>query len=227
MKKHIREKLKEWGINHPRIWRLLTIGGGSLRVKGTGNQVINDAISLKGCSIKVLGNNNKIEIGKEVRMNNVDITITGDGHRLNIGKGVRFVEGGRVRMEDVANTIKIGEKTTIYNAFLSVGDKHTKIVIGRDCLFSVDVILRTSDSHSIFMTDGYSRINQGEDIILGDHVWLCNGVNVLKGVKIGDGAVVGTQSVVTKSISPQSIACGNPAKIVKTNIRWDEQRVYQ
>ena len=181
---------------------------------------------MKGCTIIVKGNDNTIEIGSKVRMKNVTVTITGNGHHLKIGDGVKFVHGGRIRLEDISNSIEIGPNTTIYNAFMSAGDKSTKIIIGRNCLFSVDVILRTSDSHSIFSADGNKRINIGEDIILGDHVWLCNGVNVLKGVTIGGGSVVGTQSVVTKGITSNSIACGNPARIVKSDIRWDEQRVF-
>ena len=67
----------------------------------------------------------------------------------------------------------------------------------------------------------------GKDVVIGDHVWLCNGVNVLKGASIGSDSVVGTQSVVTKDICPNSITCGNPAKVVKTGIRWDTKRVFQ
>lgn len=204
----------------------MTFGGGKIKIKGQGHEIINHAFRMKGCIISVSGSNNHIEIEKDVRMKNVNISITGNGHKLKICKGVRFVHGGGIRLEDMSNSIIIGENTTIYDAFLSAGDKNTKIEIGNDNLFSVNVILRTSDSHSILSENGNVRINMGENIILGDHVWLCNGVNVLKGVSIGSGSVIGTQSVVTKDVPSKSIACGNPAKVVKTNIRWNEQRFY-
>lgn len=54
------------------------------------------------------------------------------------------------------------------------------------------------------------------DIIIGDDVWLGFGVIVLDGVHIGNGAVIGAGSVVTKNIPAESIAVGNPARIVKT-----------
>ena len=54
------------------------------------------------------------------------------------------------------------------------------------------------------------------DIIIGDDVWLGFGVIVLDGVHIGNGAIVGAGSVVTKNIPEESIAVGNPARIVKT-----------
>jgi acetyltransferase-like isoleucine patch superfamily enzyme len=54
------------------------------------------------------------------------------------------------------------------------------------------------------------------DIILGDDVWLGFGVIVLDGVNIGNGAIVGAGSVVTNNIPDDSIAVGNPARVVKT-----------
>lgn len=54
------------------------------------------------------------------------------------------------------------------------------------------------------------------DIIIGDDVWLGFGVTVLDGVHIGNGAIIGAGSVVTKNIPEESIAIGNPARIVKT-----------
>lgn len=52
-------------------------------------------------------------------------------------------------------------------------------------------------------------------VIIGNDVWLGESVCVLPGVTIGDGAIVGALSCVTKSIPPYSIAVGNPARIVK------------
>lgn len=53
------------------------------------------------------------------------------------------------------------------------------------------------------------------DIIIGDDVWLGFGVIVLDGVNIGNGAIVGAGSVVTKNIPENCMAVGNPAHIVK------------
>ena len=52
-------------------------------------------------------------------------------------------------------------------------------------------------------------------IEVGDDVWIGAGVIILKGVKIGTGAVVGAGSVVTKHVPDYSIVVGNPAKVVK------------
>ena len=43
----------------------------------------------------------------------------------------------------------------------------------------------------------------------------------MKGVTIGDGAVIGACSVVTRNIPAQALAVGNPAKVIRTNIEWE------
>lgn len=53
------------------------------------------------------------------------------------------------------------------------------------------------------------------DIIIEDNVWLCEGVIVLSNVRIGKNSIIGANSVVTKNIPENSIACGIPAKVVK------------
>jgi maltose O-acetyltransferase len=52
-------------------------------------------------------------------------------------------------------------------------------------------------------------------VIIRDDVWLGMGVTVLKGVEIGERAVIGAGSLVTKSIPPDSLAVGTPAKVIK------------
>ena len=52
-------------------------------------------------------------------------------------------------------------------------------------------------------------------ITIGNNVWLGAGVIVLSGVTIGDGAVVGAGSIVTKSIPANSLAVGNPARVIR------------
>ena len=52
-------------------------------------------------------------------------------------------------------------------------------------------------------------------IIIKDKAWLGFNVIIMKGVTIGEGAVIGAGSVVTKDIPDYAIACGNPAKVVK------------
>lgn len=61
------------------------------------------------------------------------------------------------------------------------------------------------------------------DTVVGNDVWFGQNVTVLPGVRIGDGAIIGANSVVAKDIPPYCIAVGNPCKVVK--MRFDEETV--
>jgi lipopolysaccharide O-acetyltransferase len=66
-----------------------------------------------------------------------------------------------------------------------------------------------------------ARLLSGQPIIIEDNVWIGEFVSVLKGVKIGFGSVIGSNSVVSKSIPPRSIAAGVPARVIK---QFDQDR---
>ena len=50
---------------------------------------------------------------------------------------------------------------------------------------------------------------------IGDNVWICTGALVLPGVTIGANSIIGAGSVVTKDIPPNSLAVGNPCKVIR------------
>ncbi|MNW06569.1 putative acetyltransferase [compost metagenome] len=58
-------------------------------------------------------------------------------------------------------------------------------------------------------------------IVIGDEVWIgCKSI-ILKGVTIGNGAVVAAGSVVTKDVEPYTLVAGIPAKVIKRDVRWN------
>lgn len=61
------------------------------------------------------------------------------------------------------------------------------------------------------------------DTLVGNDVWLGHGAVLLPGVHIGDGAIVGAQSVVTQNVEPYSIVGGNPARLIRK--RFDEETI--
>jgi len=91
-------------------------------------------------------------------------------------------------------------------------------------MFSRNIKLMTSDGHDIYHDK--RRINPAKSIIIGSHVWLSDSVTVLKGCNIGDGSIIGINSLVTKSIGSNKIAVGTPAVEVKDNIQWDEDLTF-
>ena len=70
---------------------------------------------------------------------------------------------------------------------------------------------------------GESLYSEGENILkdwtrpttIGSDVWIADNSVVLKGVKLGNGAIVAASSIVTKDVPPYAIVAGNPAKIIR------------
>lgn len=92
---------------------------------------------------------------------------------------------------------------------------HKQIDIGQDCYFASGVEIRDCDGHSI---NGELRT---EPVSIGNHVWICSNVEVLRGVTIGDGAVIGAKSLVLTDIEKNGLAVGVPAVVKKKNVVWD------
>ena len=93
-----------------------------------------------------------------------------------------------------------------------------EIHIGSNVLIGSGSVILDSDLHPITVED---RLNRPDNItaaavFIEDDVFIGGRCIVLKGVKIGKGSIIGAGSVVTKEIPPYSMACGNPAKVIKT-----------
>ncbi len=74
------------------------------------------------------------------------------------------------------------------------------------------------------MDRDYHKFNSNTEEIkpvkIGDNVWIgCNSI-ILKGITIGNGAVVAAGSIVTKDVPPKVLVGGNPAKVIKEDIYW-------
>lgn len=187
------------------------------------NRLICDGM-LSSVDIQIRGKNNKIEIERGCRLNNCTIKIFGNNNSIRIGKNCQ-INNGRFWVEDDNGTIFIQQNTTVNGntEFASIEGKN--ITVGEDCMFSSNITLRTGDSHSILdMQD--KRINPSADITIGGHVWLSEGVTILKGVNLPNNTIVGTKALVTKSFSDEFTAiAGVPAKVVKRAVKWDRQRI--
>jgi acetyltransferase-like isoleucine patch superfamily enzyme len=201
-------------------------GGNTRRIKGRNNVVSVSGTMLRGVTFDIEGHDNRVLIASGSILNGTTITMRGSGHLLEIGTGCRL-EKGLVVFEDRDCRILIGDGTTIeWNLHLAAVEPGAMIGIGRDCMFSRDIDLRTSDSHSILDLATGARINKAEDIGVGDHVWLGAGVTVMKGVRIGDDAVVGMRSIVTADIPAHCVAVGSPARVVRRDTTWKRVRIY-
>lgn len=93
-------------------------------------------------------------------------------------------------------------------------------------MFSNNISVRTTDSHSIIDSSG-NRINYALDVYIGNHVWVGLQSLILKGANISDNSIVAARSVVPSStICEQNcILAGLPAKIIRRNINWCRKRL--
>lgn len=127
---------------------------------------------------------------------------------------ILFIGGGTYW--DNINNIIIGEGTHINGAEL-IASRDSKIRIGKNCMISYHVVLRT-DMH-VFSDTSIPMIKQGivcKDIVVGDDVWIGEEAYIMPGVEIGTGSIVGAHAVVTHNVPPFSIVGGVPARIIGT-----------
>lgn len=196
-----------------------------LQISGENNNINNNKC-FKNCVIHIEGNNNLIEIEESTIISNSTIYIAGDNHKLIISENCIF-NNSIFYFEDYDCQIRIGSKTTAGGIELAVTEPGRSILIGNDCMFSHPIEIRTGDSHTIIDLVSNKRINYAADVIIEDHVWIGAHAKVLKGVTVGTNSIVGTNSVVTQSVPPNTLVAGIPAKKIKENITWKRERIYQ
>lgn len=185
-------------------------------VRGRNNVIKGKPIG--GGRIRIVGNDNIIEFKKGCLLNKIPITVFGNGNRVVIGEKVRVL-GGSILCDGQNCTINIGRETSIQSAHINA-QEHSEIRIGERCMFSANIVVRTSDSHTIYDVNTKKRLNPAKSVTIGNHVWLAASVYVLKGVTLGDNSIIGTGSIVTHDVPENSIAVGVPAKVVKHNVNW-------
>jgi carbonic anhydrase/acetyltransferase-like protein (isoleucine patch superfamily) len=90
------------------------------------------------------------------------------------------------------------------------------ISIGDNVFIGDNSIIRDNDYH--FVSGGSN--GSSVPVNIGNNVWIGMNVTILKGVTIGDGAVVATKSLVNKSVPPNTMVGGIPAKVIRENVTW-------
>lgn len=168
------------------------------------------------------GVDNSIVIGKECNIRLLKISIQGSNNKVVIGDYCNFNGALNIGVVGTNRTVFIGNNCTINGAFINCRDED--IYIGDDCLFSNEIKIRSSDAHKIFDKTSKSQINAPQrPVIIGDHVWIGQGVFIGKNAQIPDGCVIGTRSVITKQFTePCCIIGGIGGKILRREIYWEK-----
>jgi acetyltransferase-like isoleucine patch superfamily enzyme len=106
-------------------------------------------------------------------------------------------------------SLKVGALTRINGAHIGV---RNKLHIGKNVRIAPYSIILDSDYHDL---SNRRKDGTTAPIIIEDDVWIATRAMVLKGVRIGKGAVVAAGAVVTKDVAPYTVVGGSPAKFIK------------
>jgi len=173
-------------------------------------------IKVRRSKILVEGKFNKVMIKGE--MFNSSINVSGESNKIYIGsstniQNLNIIIRGRKCICYIGNETSVGGVRIVY-----MGEKNN-VIIGNRCMFSDNIEIWATDSHSIYNKDR-EIINCSKSIFIEDNIWIGAHSIILKGVHIRKGAVVGMGSVVTKNLEENTINVGNPCRCIRKDILY-------
>jgi acetyltransferase-like isoleucine patch superfamily enzyme len=150
----------------------------------------------------------KLEIGRQA-------TVT-------LGRWSWIGHGTRIRAHE--GDVSIGAKTVLGQECTISAFQH--VSIGRECIIA-DRVMMIDFDHGAVEVERPIRL-QGiykRDVSVGHNVWIGYGACVLRGVAVGDNAIVGTSAVVTADVPDNAVVAGIPARVIRTReapktFRW-------
>ena len=155
-----------------------------------------------------LGRGLQIQIGKRGRVRFGRLVWIGDGTKIRCHEG----------------EVIIGDKTVLGQECTISAYKHVRI--GEQCVVA-DRAMFIDFDHGMVEVERTIR-EQGiykRDVDVGSNVWIGYGACVLRGVQVGDNAVIGTNAVVTSDVPANAVVGGIPAKVIRmreapSTLRW-------
>lgn len=129
------------------------------------------------------------------------------GFTMYEGASIVILDGGR---------LTLGRGSYMNSSLIQCAKS---ISIGDNCAIAGDVLIQDTDFHPIIDEIGKEK-EYSRPVTIGNKVWICAKAIILKGVTVGDGAIIAAGAVVTKDVPPYSLVGGNPARVIKENVRW-------
>ncbi|MFT4684241.1 MAG: acetyltransferase-like isoleucine patch superfamily enzyme [Flavobacteriaceae bacterium] len=145
-----------------------------------------------------------------------------------ISKSSKIYAFSRITNAVIGNYSYISYSCTINNCeignFCSIASG-VKIGLGKHPVnfISTSPIFYSPKNPLMHVLTKISKFSENEKVVIGNDVWIGTNVTVLDGVKIGNGAIIGANSIVTKDVKPFTIVGGVPAKFIKT--RFSENSI--
>lgn len=194
--------------------------------EGGGEHVIKNFNFFKGLKINIKGNNNIIKIYKPFHSNKSTINMFCDESQIIIGKNCYLGTTTINCTYKDKMKLTIGENVSI-NSLLVIMQNQAYVSIGNGCMFATHTAIWATDGHAITDFNTGKIINEtAPNVVIGDNCWIGEWAILTKNAKLPTGTVVGLRAVVTKQFKEQNtIIAGNPAKVVKNNVKWHHLRV--
>jgi acetyltransferase-like isoleucine patch superfamily enzyme len=139
-----------------------------------------------------------------------------ENSKLIVKKGNCTIKKGCILFVGENQMLELGENLTIVSNTKILA--YSDIKIGKNCIIGWESQIMSGDGHEIFSQG--KHINFPKPILIEDDVWIGTRVTILKGVTIGKGSIVATNSTVTKNVPSGVIVGGSPAKVISENIDW-------
>jgi len=144
--------------------------------------------------------------------------------RVEFGRFVWIGDKTKIRCHE--GRVEIGEKTVMGQECTISAYQHVRI--GQQCVIA-DRAMFIDFDHGVVEVERPIRL-QGiykRDVVVGSNVWIGYGACVLRGVSVGDNAIVGTNSVVTKDVPANAVVAGIPARVIRMReapeqLRWPD-----
>jgi acetyltransferase-like isoleucine patch superfamily enzyme len=141
---------------------------------------------------------------------------------IRFGRFVWIGDGSKIRCHE--GEVEVGRKTVIGQE--CTFSAYQRVRIGEQCVIA-DRAMFIDFDHGVVEVERPIRV-QGiykRDVEVGSNVWIGYGACILRGVRVGDNSVIGTNSVVTKDVPANAVVAGVPARIVRMreapqDLRW-------
>ncbi len=152
----------------------------------------------------------------------VTLQIGGEG-RIELGRWSWLGHGTKIRCHE--GVVSIGAKTVLGQECTISAYQH--VSVGRECVIADRVMIIDFD-HGSVETERPVRL-QGiykRDVRVGHNVWIGYAASILRGVTVGDNAIVGTGAVVTRDVPANAVVAGVPARVLRMRdepqqMRWE------
>jgi acetyltransferase-like isoleucine patch superfamily enzyme len=111
--------------------------------------------------------------------------------------------------------VRIGQGTAFFGHVTIDSTRPCLLEIGKNCILTDGVVVLTHGYDWAVLREKYHEVvSSSGKVVLGDNIFVGNNTIILKGVRIGENCIIGAGSVVTHDIPPDSVAAGNPCKVI-------------